>query len=87
MTHGLASGEGLIWEVHDPIEETKPIRKGGRHTGEYETIIANQGEADKRLLIIRGRIRKRPESDGKGRQHAFAYYSLCLRLREPQKHG
>ena len=54
MTHGLASGEGLIWEVHDPIEETKPIRKGGRHTGEYETIIANQGEADKRLLIIEG---------------------------------
>jgi hypothetical protein len=54
VTHGLSSGEGLIWEVRDPIEETKPIRKNGRHTGEYETIIANQGEADKRLLIIEG---------------------------------
>jgi len=54
VTQGLSSGEGLIWEVRDPIEETKPIRKNGRHTGEYETIIANQGEADKRLLIIEG---------------------------------
>ena len=54
VTQGLSSGEGLIWEVHDPIEETRPIRKNGRHTGEYETIIANQGEADKRLFIIEG---------------------------------
>jgi hypothetical protein len=54
VTQGLSSGEGLIWEVHDPIEETRPIRKGGRHTGEYETIIANQGEADKRLFISEG---------------------------------
>ena len=52
VTNGLSSGEGLIWEVRDPIEETRPIRKEGRHTGEYETYIANHGEADKRLLVI-----------------------------------
>jgi Protein of unknown function (DUF3987)/CHC2 zinc finger len=52
ISYGLSSGEGLIWAVRDPIEETKPIREKGRYTGEYETFIANQGEADKRLLII-----------------------------------
>jgi hypothetical protein len=52
ITHGLSSGEGLIWAVHDPIEETRPIREKGRHTGEYETYIANHGEDDKRLFVI-----------------------------------
>jgi hypothetical protein len=54
ISFGLSSGEGLIWAVHDPIEETRPIREKGRHTGEYETYIANHGEDDKRLLIIEG---------------------------------
>jgi Protein of unknown function (DUF3987)/CHC2 zinc finger len=52
VSYGLSSGEGLIWEVRDPIEETRPIREKGRHTGEYETFIANHGEPDKRLLVI-----------------------------------
>jgi hypothetical protein len=52
ITYGLSSGEGLIWTVRDPIEETKPIRKKGRFIGEYETYIANHGEDDKRLLVI-----------------------------------
>jgi len=52
VTYGLSSGEGLIWAVRDPIEETKPIREKGRYTGEYETYIANHGEDDKRLLVI-----------------------------------
>ena len=54
VTSGLSSGEGLIWEVRDPIEETKPIREKGRATGAYETFIANHGNPDKRLLIIEG---------------------------------
>lgn len=52
VTYGLSSGEGLIWAVRDPIEETKPVREKGRHTGEYETYIANHGELDKRLFVI-----------------------------------
>jgi hypothetical protein len=54
VSTGLSSGEGLIWGVRDPIEETKPIREKGRHTGEYETYIANHGEPDKRLFVIEG---------------------------------
>jgi Protein of unknown function (DUF3987) len=52
VINGLSSGEGLIWEVHDDIEETKPVRQKGRHTGEYETFIANHGIEDKRRLVI-----------------------------------
>jgi hypothetical protein len=52
VSFGLSSGEGLIWAVRDPIEETKPVREKGRYTGEYETYIANHGEADKRLFVI-----------------------------------
>jgi hypothetical protein len=54
VSFGLSSGEGLIWAVRDPIEETRPVREKGRHTGEYETYIANHGEDDKRLLVIEG---------------------------------
>jgi CHC2 zinc finger len=52
VSFGLSSGEGLIWAVRDPIEETKPIRENGRYTGEYETYIANHGVPDKRLFVI-----------------------------------
>jgi hypothetical protein len=39
---GLSSGEGLIWAIRDPIEETK----------QGETVIKDPGESDKRLLAI-----------------------------------
>jgi len=55
VTSGLSSGEGLIWEVRDPIEQTRPCP--GRKKGEpfeYETIIADQGETDKRRLVLEG---------------------------------
>ena len=47
---GLASGEGLIWAVRDPIEKQEPIKEKGRITG-YQTVIIDEGIADKRLLI------------------------------------
>ncbi len=49
---GLASGEGLIWSVRDPIEKRVPIKKNGRHTGEYENVIEDFGIDDKRILVI-----------------------------------
>lgn len=52
IDHGLSTGEGLIWAVRDPIEETKPVKANGRFTGEYETTIADQGITDKRLLVV-----------------------------------
>ena len=51
---GLSSGEGLIWAVRDPIEETKPVKVKGRYNGEYETVVADHGVTDKRLLVIEG---------------------------------
>jgi hypothetical protein len=46
---GLSSGEGLIWAVRDPIERQEPVKEKGRVV-RYETVIADQGVTDKRLL-------------------------------------
>lgn len=54
IANGLASGEGLIWSVRDPISEIKPVRDKGRYTGEYETVITDQGVSDKRLCVQEG---------------------------------
>jgi hypothetical protein len=47
---GLSSGEGLIWAVRDAIEKKEPIKDKGHVTG-YQTIIADHGIEDKRLLV------------------------------------
>lgn len=51
ITRGLSSGEGLIWEVRDPIEQVKAVKQKGKPT-EYETIITDSGVLDKRLLVL-----------------------------------
>jgi hypothetical protein len=48
---GLSSGEGLIWEVRDPIEQQQPIKEKGKVTG-YENVIVDPGVTDKRLLVV-----------------------------------
>ena len=48
---GLASGEGLIWAVRDPIFKEEPIKDKGKLTG-YQTVKTDSGIADKRLLIL-----------------------------------
>jgi hypothetical protein len=50
ITSGMSSGEGLIWAVRDPIEKTEPIREKKLITG-YQTVIVDEGIADKRLLV------------------------------------
>ena len=77
ISFGLSSGEGLIWSVRDPIEETKPIREKGRYTGEYETYIANQGEADKRLFVIEAEFANVLKVMAGG-EHSFTRNSLRL---------
>ena len=47
---GMSSGEGLIWNVRDPIEKTEAIKEGGRYTGDYQTHTVDQGVDDKRLM-------------------------------------
>jgi len=48
---GLSSGEGLIWQVRDPIYKTQPIKVNGKCTGEYEEVCVDPGVKDKRLLV------------------------------------
>ncbi len=48
---GLSSGEGLIYHVRDSREEAQPVKERGRVVT-YESVVVDQGEADKRLLII-----------------------------------
>ncbi|MDP9364973.1 MAG: YfjI family protein [Chloroflexota bacterium] len=48
---GLSSGEGLVWAVRDPIEKKEPIKEKGRVTGEYQTIVVDEGVEDKRLHV------------------------------------
>jgi len=48
---GLSSGQGLIWNVRDPVIESQPVKEKGKITG-YQDEIADKGEEDKRLFII-----------------------------------
>ncbi len=48
---GLSTGEGLIHHVRDRREEQQPIKEKGRVVG-YQSVIVDEGEADKRLLVI-----------------------------------
>jgi len=50
VTRGLASGEGMIWQVRDPIEKNEPVKEKGQVV-RYEKVIADHGVEDKRLLI------------------------------------
>jgi hypothetical protein len=50
IVNGLVSGEGLVWNVRDPIYETKPIKEKGSVKG-YETVETDSGVEDKRLLV------------------------------------
>lgn len=50
IVSGLASGEGLLYQVRDPIT----TEKKDKETGNYETVIADKGVTDKRLLVVEG---------------------------------
>ena len=52
---GLVSGEGLIWQVRDPIIKQEAIREGGKKDGKligYQDVVADPGVDDKRLLVL-----------------------------------
>ena len=51
IVSGLSSGEGLIWNVRDPIYSEHEIRRSGRSTGERETVLDDAGVEDKRLFV------------------------------------
>jgi hypothetical protein len=48
---GLSTGEGLIYAVRDPVEKEEKLKaKGG--TESFQTVIADKGVEDKRLLAM-----------------------------------
>jgi len=47
---GLSSGEGLIWNVRDPVMAREKIKEKGRITG-FQEYESDPGETDKRILI------------------------------------
>ena len=51
VVSGLSSGEGLIWQVRDKIEQQQPVKEKGRVV-EYQTVEIDPGVTDKRLLVI-----------------------------------
>ena len=51
IVSGLSSGEGLIWQVRDPIEKKKKVSGRGEEP-RYEMEVDDPGETDKRLLVI-----------------------------------
>jgi len=51
-TNGLASGEGLIYHVRDPIEQSEPIRAKDKTVLGYRQVIEDPGVEDKRLMIV-----------------------------------
>lgn len=51
VVSGLSSGEGLIWQARDPIEQQHPIKAGGRVV-DYENVVTDPGVTDKRVLVI-----------------------------------
>lgn len=51
VVSGLSSGEGLIWQVRDPVEQQQPVKERGKVVG-YQMVEVDPGIADKRLLVI-----------------------------------
>ena len=50
----LSSGEGLIWMVRDPIIKTKYMAGQAGQQGHYEQIVEDEGEPEKRVLVVAG---------------------------------
>lgn len=69
VASGLSSGEGLIFHVRDAREEQQPIKEKGRVVG-YETVVADQGVTDKRLLVEEPELAAVLKAHGPGEQLA-----------------
>ena len=55
ITSGLSSGEGLIWQVRDPIEKVENVKEKGRVIGQ-ERVVVDEGVVDKRLMVVEGEL-------------------------------
>jgi hypothetical protein len=62
VTRGLSSGEGLIFNVRDPV-----VKPGKDENGNAEEKVIDEGVTDKRLLVIEeelGAVLKRGQREG-----------------------
>lgn len=50
VVSGLSSGEGLIWEVRDPIQRRERVKQG--QTSSSQIVEVDPGVEDKRALVI-----------------------------------
>jgi 5S rRNA maturation endonuclease (ribonuclease M5) len=50
LVSGLASGEGLLWQIRDAVWEEKTNKKSNK----LESICTDAGVSDKRLLVVEG---------------------------------
>jgi hypothetical protein len=48
---GLSSGEGLIWQVRDPVTKREAIKEKGRVV-DYQEVEEDPGVSDKRLVVV-----------------------------------
>lgn len=53
ISSGLSSGEGLIWQVRDPIEKLEAVKEKGQVVG-HEPVVIDEGVTDKRLMVFEG---------------------------------
>jgi hypothetical protein len=51
VVSGLSTGEGLIWQVRDPIVEQQASKEHGRIVS-YQQVQKDPGVADKRLVVV-----------------------------------
>jgi hypothetical protein len=54
IASGLSSGEGLIYEVRDPVTRTETDKK----TNQTSEVVVDHGVTDKRLLVFEGEFAK-----------------------------
>lgn len=55
IVSGLASGEGLVHAIRDPITRTEPIREG-KEIVDYAPVVVDAGITDKRVLVVESEL-------------------------------
>ncbi len=55
IVSGLASGEGIVHAIRDPIMRMEPIREG-KEIVDYGPVVVDQGVEDKRLLVVESEL-------------------------------
>ena len=52
VVSGLSSGEGVIWNVRDPVEKEEKVAGARGEAPRYEKVVVDSGVEDKRLMVL-----------------------------------